>query len=100
MGLPLEILLIITIFSSSFWFLICLNNVKVGCKDLAIALIIWDQLLGVTDEQDIVDIEHFLADEDVSQVLLKVLIDRHLYYLLDDIILADQLFHILTLILI
>ena len=87
LGLPLAILLIITIiFSSSFInsSYASHNNVKVGCKSLAIALITWDQLLGVADEQDIVDIEHFLADEDVSQVLLKVLIDKHLDDLLDE----------------
>lgn len=30
------------------------------------------------------DIEHFLADEDITEVLLTVLIDRHLEDLLDD----------------
>ena len=85
-GITLAILLIITVFSSSFIdsAYASHNSVKVGCKDLAIALITWDQLLGVADEQDIVDIEHFLADEDVSQVLLKVLINRHLDDLLDE----------------
>jgi hypothetical protein len=61
------------------------NTVKVDCKDLAMALITWDELLDVADEEDIVDIEHFLADEDVSQVLLKVLVDRHLEDLLDEV---------------
>ena len=61
------------------------NSVKVDCKDLAMALITWDELLDAADDQDIVDIEHFLADEDVSQVLLKVLVDRHLDDLLDEV---------------
>jgi hypothetical protein len=61
------------------------NNIKVGCKDVAITLITWDQLVKSVDAQDIVDIEHFLADEGVSQVLLKVLVDRHLDDLLDEV---------------
>ena len=60
------------------------NNVKVGCKDLAITLVTWDQLLGFVAGDDIMDIEHFLADEDITEVLLTVLIDRHLEDLLDD----------------
>jgi hypothetical protein len=86
LGLPLVILLIITIFGNSFInsAYASHNTVKVNCKDLAIALITWDQLLRVADDEDIVDIEHLLADEDVSQVLLKVLIDRHLDDLLDE----------------
>jgi hypothetical protein len=60
--LPLAILLVFSIISiglveSAYG---SHKKVKVGCKDLAFALITWDQLLPLVPEDDIAENEHQL----------------------------------------
>lgn len=61
------------------------NRVKVGCKDLALTLITWDQLLPLVPEDDIAENEHQLNENDVEPDLYQDIIDRHINDLLDDI---------------
>lgn len=61
------------------------NQVKVGCKDLALTLITWDQLLALASSDDIVENEHELNEKGVEPDLYKDIINRHLDDLLDDI---------------
>lgn len=84
-GLPLGILLIITMVSSGVIDSVYAshNKVKVGCKDLALVLITWDQLLSIGDPDDIAENEHILNEEGVEPDLYEVIIDKHLEDLLD-----------------
>ena len=61
------------------------DTVKVDCKDLAIALITWDQLLGTTNDDERTDIEDNLGDDGISNGLFKDYIDKHLNDLQDDV---------------
>jgi len=61
------------------------KKVKVGCKDLAFALITWDQLLPLVPEDDIAENEHQLNENDVEPDTYQEIIDRHINDLLDDI---------------
>lgn len=61
------------------------NQVKVGCKDLALTLITWDQLLALAPADDIAENEHELNEKGVEPDLYKDIINRHLDDLLDDI---------------
>jgi len=42
------------------------DRVKVGCKDLALTLITWDQLLPLVHEDDIAENEHQLNENSVE----------------------------------
>jgi hypothetical protein len=42
------------------------DKVKVGCKDLAFALIMWDQLLPLVPNDDIAENEHQLNEDDID----------------------------------
>jgi len=59
------------------------NQVKVGCKDLALTLITWDQLLALAPSDDIAENEHELNEKGVKPDLYEDIIDRHLDDLLD-----------------
>jgi hypothetical protein len=61
------------------------NQVKVGCKDLALTLITWDQLLALASEDGIVENEHELNENGVDPDLYEDIINSHLDDLLDDI---------------
>lgn len=61
------------------------NKVKVGCKDLALTLITWDQLLALAPANDIAENEHELNEKGVEPDLYKDIINRHLDDLLDDV---------------
>lgn len=86
-GLPLAILLAITVVSSGFIdsTYATHNNAKVGCKDLALALITWDQLVAVAAADDIAENEHVLNEQGVEPDLYEDIIDDHLEELLDDV---------------
>ena len=61
------------------------DRVKVGCKDLAFALITWDQLLPLVPEDDIAENEHQLNENGVEPDTYQDIIDRHINDLLNDI---------------
>jgi hypothetical protein len=61
------------------------DRVKVGCKDLAFALITWDQLLPLVSEDDIAENEHQLNEHGVEPDRYQDIIDRHINDLLNDI---------------
>jgi hypothetical protein len=61
------------------------NKVNVGCKDLALTLITWDQLLALAPADDIAENEHELNEKGVEPDLYKDIINRHLDDLLDDV---------------
>ena len=61
------------------------DRVKVGCKDLAFALITWDQLLPLVPEDDIAENEHQLNENGVVPDTYQEIIDRHINDLLNDI---------------
>jgi hypothetical protein len=61
------------------------NKAKVGCKDLALTLITWDQLLALAPADDIAENEHELNEKGVEPDLYKDIINRHLDDLLDDV---------------
>ena len=61
------------------------NKVKVGCKDLALTLITWDQLLALAPADDIAENEHQLNENGVEPDLYEDIINRHLDDLMDDV---------------
>lgn len=61
------------------------DRVKVGCKDLAFALLTWDQLLPLVPEDDIAENEHQLNENGVEPDTYQDIIDRHINDLLNDI---------------
>lgn len=61
------------------------HKVKVGCSDLALALITWDQLLPLVPEDDIAENEHQLNENGVEPDTYQDIIDRHINDLLHDI---------------
>jgi hypothetical protein len=61
------------------------NKVKVGCKDLALTLITWDQLLALAPADDIAENEHELNEKGVEPDIYKDIINRHLDDLLNDV---------------
>jgi hypothetical protein len=85
--LPLAILLVFSIISiglveSAYG---SHNKVKVGCKDLALTLITWDQMLPLVPEDDIAENEHQLNENGVEPDTYQDVIDRHINDLRDDI---------------
>ena len=65
------------------------DKVKVGRKDLAFALITWDQLLPLVAEDDIAENEHQLNEHGVQPDTYQDIIDRHINDLLNDISKCD-----------
>lgn len=67
-GLPLIVLLTIIIISAGFTTnsAYAHGKTKVGCLDLGLALITWDQLYYDADEDDLEDFEDVLDDEDIE----------------------------------
>lgn len=61
------------------------NKVKVGCKDLALTLKTWDQLLALAPADDIAENEHELNEKGVEPDLYEDIINRHLDDLLDNV---------------
>ena len=60
------------------------DTVRVGCKDLGIALITWDQLLMTTNDDERTDIEDNLGEEGIANGLFQDWIDKYLNDLQDD----------------
>lgn len=60
------------------------SKVKVGCKDLALDLITWDQLYYAADGEEVAASEDDLADDDIEPSLYRDIIDEHMEELLDD----------------
>jgi hypothetical protein len=67
-GIPLTVLLTITIISAGFTTnsAYAHGKTKVGCLDLGLALITWDQLYYDADKDDLEDFEDVLDDEDIE----------------------------------
>ena len=89
MGISLAVLLTVTIISAGFttinYAYAHSSKVKnVGCKDLALTLITWDQLYFIGDGEEIAASEDDLAGDDIKPSLYKKIIDEHLEELLDD----------------
>lgn len=61
------------------------NTVRVDCKDLAITLITWDQLLATTDANERLDIEDNLGEDGVVNGLFSDWIDKYLDDLVDEV---------------
>jgi hypothetical protein len=60
------------------------DTVRVDCKDLAITLISWDQLLAMTDTNERQDIEDNLGEDGVANGLFQDWINKYLNNLVDD----------------
>jgi hypothetical protein len=58
------------------------NSIRVDCKDLAITLITWDQLLAMTDANERLDIEDNLGEDGVTNGVFD---DKHLDDLVDEV---------------
>jgi hypothetical protein len=73
-AVPLAILLAITIVSSGGFvgWVYAHENLKVDCKDLALALFTWDRAFGMLDSDDVAEIEHILEDEDIEPNTIRV----------------------------
>ncbi len=61
------------------------NKVKVGCKDLALTLKTWDQLLALAPADDIAENEDEINENGVEPDTYQDIIDRHINDLLNDI---------------
>jgi hypothetical protein len=61
------------------------NSIRVDCKDLAITLITWDQLLAMTDANERLDIEDNLGEDGVTNGVFDDWIDKHLDDLVDEV---------------
>jgi len=59
------------------------DTVRVDCKDLAITLISWDQLLAMTDTNERQDIEDNLGEDGVANGLFQDWINNYLNNLVD-----------------
>ena len=80
------ILLTITAFGTGFNSAYAKHDtVRVDCKELAIALITWDQLLATTDDDERTDIEDNLGEDGVANGLFQDWIDKYLDDLVDDV---------------
>ena len=82
LGILLSITAISTGFNSAY---AKHQSVRVDCKDLAITLITWDQLIASVTNDDVTNIEDNLGDDEVIKVTMDVLIDRHLDELVDEV---------------
>jgi len=80
------ILLIINAFGNGFNSAYAKHDtVRVDCKDLAIALITWDQILATTDDGERTDIEDNLGEDGIANGLFQDWIDKYLDDLADDV---------------
>ena len=85
-AIGIGILLTITAFGNGFNSVYAKHDtVRVDCKDLAIALITWDQLLATTDADERTDIEDNLGEDGVANGLFQDWIDKYLDDLADDV---------------
>jgi hypothetical protein len=85
-AMGIGILLTITAFGNGFNSAYAKHDtVRVDCKDLAIALITWDQLLATTDDDERTDIEDNLGEDGVANGLFQDWIDKYLDDLVDDV---------------
>lgn len=87
MGIPLVVLLTLTIISAGVTNSTYAHGskVKVGCKDLAIDLISWNSLYKGVDEDELAAIEDDYGDDnDVKPASFDDIIDDHMEDLLDD----------------
>jgi hypothetical protein len=86
-AIPLVVMLTITILSGGFIITGYAHNkkVKVGCKDLALSLITWDQLAPLVDSDDIAENEHILNDKGIHPDVYQDIVYHHLDDLLDDV---------------
>lgn len=89
MGIPLAVLLMVTITSAGYTNFVYAKHdtVRVDCKDLAIDLISWDGLYGYINDDDLADLEDDFADDpdnDVDPSSFDDIIDEHMEDLLDD----------------
>ncbi|MGH9982275.1 MAG: hypothetical protein ACRD6U_12070 [Nitrososphaeraceae archaeon] len=87
LGIPLAILLTISIISAGFTTSAYAHGskVKVGCKDLAIGLISWNSLhKGVTEDELAAIEDDYGHDNEVDPASFDDIIDEHMEELLDD----------------
>jgi hypothetical protein len=86
-AIGLTTLLIVTIISTEFVGQVNASHrqITVGCKDLALALITWDQLVPLVPADDIAENEHVLNENGVEPDLYQDIIDNHLEDLLSDV---------------
>jgi hypothetical protein len=87
LAIPLAVMLATTILSGGFIITAYAHDkkVKVGCKDLALALITWDQMAPLVDDDDIAENEHVLNEHGIKPDLYQDIVDDHLEDLLDDV---------------
>jgi hypothetical protein len=80
LGIPLAILLTITIISAGFTNSAYAHShkVKVDCKDLGLALLTWDDLYYYADADDLKESERGLADVDIKPDTYEDIIDEHM----------------------
>jgi hypothetical protein len=87
-GIPLAVLLTLTIISAGFTTNSAYadnKKVKVDCKDLAIDLISWNSLYKGVDEDELAAIEDDYGDDnDVKPASFDDIVDDHMEDLLDD----------------
>lgn len=86
-GIPLAVLLTVTIISAGFTNSAYAHGskVKVDCKDLAIDLISWNSLYRGVDDDELAAIEDDYGDDnDVKPASFDDIIDDHMEDLLDD----------------
>lgn len=80
------ILLVITAFSNGFNSVYAKHDtVRVDCKDLAIDIITWDQLLATTDDGERTDIEDNLGEDGIANGLFQDWIDKYLDDLVEEL---------------
>ncbi len=85
-AIGIGVLLTITVFGNGLNSAYAIHDtVRVDCKDLAIALITWDQLLATTDDDERTDIEDNLGEDGVANGLFQDWIDKYLDDLVDDV---------------
>jgi hypothetical protein len=86
-GISLTTLLAVTIISTVSLGQVNASHrqVTVGCKDLALTMITWDQLLPLVAADDIAENEHALNENGVQPDLYQDIIDNHFNDLLSDL---------------
>lgn len=61
------------------------TKLNVDCKALALALITWDQLVAISNDDDIAENEHVLNDEHIEPDLYTNIVDDYLKPLLEQV---------------
>ena len=89
MGIPLAILLILTITTAGFTNSAFAHSkkVKVSCIDLAIDLVSWDGMYAYIDDDDLAALEDVFGDDpdnDLDPASFDDIIDEHMEDILDD----------------